>query len=98
MITDIFEENSNIYKPQWGYYYNDLFPISDFERWKKRPIFCWLPYYLDMRIYSENDIYVITEWLKENINSIWEGPIGYMGFWKFRFTKDSDIIAFKLYI
>ncbi len=98
MIIDILKENPNTYKPEWGYYHNDLYPIDDIEKWKNRPIVCWLPQYLDMKKYTENDAYVITVWLKENMDSIWEGPIGYMGLWKFRFTEETDIIAFKLFI
>lgn len=82
-------------RPIWGQYYEDLFPLKDYKNWYDRPIYCWLPMCLSGKTPIE-DIYEVTEWLKENIDNVWEGPIGYLGVWKFLFTEESDCMAFKL--
>ena len=89
-------------RPAWGQYYdfdslpvNDLFSQDDFENWCNRPIYCWMGQYIEGQTPIE-EVQEITQWLKENIDNVWEGPIGYMGWWKFRFTEETDIMAFKL--
>lgn len=81
------------WRPEWGQYYDDLF--EDTENWYDRPIYGWQSMCLPLTTPIE-EICEITEWLKENIDNMWEGPIGYLGVWKFRFTEESDCMAFKL--
>lgn len=87
------------YRPEWGYYHMDQYPMGDdIKAWLDRASVCWLPKHLSMKEYSVEQVQDITEWLIDNTHYAWEGPIGYMGFWKFRFSNEIDIIAFKLYI
>ena len=81
-------------RPIWGTYYGELFPLGN-DNWFDRPIYCWLPMCLPGKTPIE-EVQEITEWLKENIDNVWEGPIGYLGVWKFRFTDEVDCMAFKL--
>lgn len=89
----IMNPNPFEYRPEWGRYrldeIDDIFSCD---------VVCWLPIHLPATKYTEVEIYELTQWLRENLDSIWEGPIGYLGFWKFRFTCEEDIVAVKLYI
>lgn len=84
-------------RPAWGQYYEDLFPLEDYENWYDRPVYCWLSTAIPFKT-PIDEVQEITEWLQENIDNVWEGPIGYMGMWKFRFTTEADYIAFKLFV
>lgn len=84
-------------RPAWGRYYDDLFPLEDYENWYDRPIVGWMSFGISFKT-PIDEVQELTEWLKENIDNVWEGPIGYMGGWKFRFTTEADYIAFKLFV
>lgn len=92
------EQNPMEYKPEWGHYCPSPHSLDNIQFWLDNPSVCWRPKYLNMKKYSVEQVQVITEWLVDNTQYIWEGPIGYMGFWKFRFTDEIDIMAFKLYV
>jgi hypothetical protein len=72
--------------------------MENYENWFHRPIFSWVPLCIGYTEISMEELHDITQWAKENIDNVWEGPIGYMGFWKFKFTTEEDRLAFKLYI
>jgi len=81
-------------RPAWGKYWPNDYPDNDLEFYD-RPIYCWLPACVPFETPAE-EVQELTAWLIENIDNVWEGPIGYLGFWKFRFTEESDVMVFKL--
>ena len=83
-------------RPSWGKYWpeNDM---DTFLHLGHQPTRCWTAMYLS-GVEPMEYIQEITEWLISNIDNPWEGPIGYMGYWKFRFTDEADMMAFKLLV
>lgn len=88
------EKRATEYRPPWGKYWPDNYPDKDLEL-SYQPIYGWIGTGLS-RDTSINQVKEITEWLILNIDNVWEGPIGYMGIWNFRFTEETDYMAFKL--
>ena len=68
------------------------------RQYEEFPKICWMSFVIDEDDIRELDLLECVEWLKENIDNIWEGPIGYMGLWYFRFTDEADKMAFKLFV
>lgn len=83
----------NYMKYPGGRYYDDEFSHLNIE---DRPIFQWISYSVSMSEYNIPVIFDMIEWCKNNLDSIWEGPVGYLGTWKFRFVEEEDYMAFKL--
>ncbi len=81
-------------RPDWGVYWPDNYPDNDLDFFD-RQVYCWVSGVLPGETPIE-EVQDLTEWLKLNIDNVWEGPIGYMGVWKFRFTEESDNMIFKL--
>lgn len=81
-------------RPEWGQYFcnldNMLEPNSDWV------IYGWVSVIIPFKDIEMEELYELTQWCKENIDNVWEGPIGYLGIWKFRFTTEEDRLAFKL--
>lgn len=88
------EHNPNEYRPDWGRYRDYWAGEETFSS----NVVCWLPMHLSCKEYTIEEIFDLTQWMKENIENVWEGPIGYLGFWKFRFTAEEDMVAVKLYV
>lgn len=76
-----------------GRYYDNEFSHLDIN---DRPIFAWLSYPIPMSEFNIPTIFDMIEWCKNNLDNMWEGPVGYFGVWKFRFTTEEDFVAFKL--
>ena len=82
-------------RPVWGKYWPNDYPDDKDLDFFERPIYGWLATGVSCKTPIE-DVKEITDWLIENIDNVWEGPIGYLGYWKFRFTVESDAMIFKL--
>lgn len=81
-------------RPEWGKYWPLHYPENSLSL-IDCPIYCWTAMGIP-GITPIEEVMEITRWLIKNIDNVWEGPIGYMGVWKFRFTVISDAMAFKL--
>lgn len=80
---------------EWGVYYPNSYPELMKKAWYEQPIISWRLESLS-GLTDIDRLKEITDQLKENIDNIWEGPIGYMGLWKFRFTNEFDTMIFRL--
>lgn len=77
------------YRPEWGSYRKN-------QKIERHDSLVWIPATIRYDKITVDEIRKLTEWCKENIDNVWEGPIGYLGVWKFRFTNQNDYLAFKL--
>ena len=84
---ETYDNNPMENRPEWGRY-RTYYEIET--------VIYWIAFGLNSRNVTDDYIRELTEWAKENIENVWEGPIGYMGYWKFRFTTEEDVVAFKL--
>ena len=82
-------------RPIWGKYYPDGY-MDKYLSLSYQPMYLWQSSLLPGST-PIGRVQEITEWLKDNIDNVWEGPIGYMGDWRFRFTDEEDRMAFKLF-
>lgn len=93
-MTHLEWQKSMETRTEWGIYWPNDYPDKDLD-FLDRPVYYWIIGTLPGKT-SIEEVEELTEWLKLNIDNVWEGPIGYMGVWKFRFTEESDGMIFKL--